>query len=407
VAVLRYWLWLSLKQGIGPKRIHTLLSRFGNPEEVYRADRRTLETCPGIKADEIAQLVDKDLTVAENVFNLCREKRIKILTPEHELYPKLLLEIPDPPYVLYARYAERINLNEHLTVSVVGTREASDKGMQNAETLSMLLAQQGVTVVSGMAKGIDGAAHRGALAGGGKTVAVLAGGVDIASPPRHAGLMREIIKHGMVLSEYPPGTPSIPGHFPVRNRLISGLSRGVVLVEVPEKSGAQNTVKHALEQSRDVFSVPADITNTLSMGSNRWLAKGALPVLDVSDILEVYQGPYKDLLIKNKPTGNIVETEPDEALLAIDKAPAKPKKKPKKKQESAPVKKAPQVDESDLSEEERAVLALISETPIHIDTLAEQGFSPAILSATLTTLEMRGLIQALTGKYFCLPNSDL
>jgi len=402
VAVLRYWLWLSLKQGIGPKRIHTLLSRFGNPEEVYRADRRTLETCPGIKADEIAQLVDKDLTVAENVFNLCREKRIKILTPEHELYPKLLLEIPDPPYVLYARYAERINLNDHMTVAVVGTRKATPYGLTTAEKLSAIMASQGITVVSGMALGNDAAAHWGALLAGGKTVAVLAGGVDKPSPPSHAKLMREIIKNGMVLSEYPPGTPSLPHHFRARNRIISGLSRGTVVVEAPEGSGALITSGYALAQNRDVFVVPADITSSFSVGSNKLLAQGAIPVLGPMDVYHMYETNYSAIMEKNRPV--LSQQKPIELYETEEIMAEKPNKQRVKKSEQVVQtdREEPKQPLPELTEEEQAVLAHLSKDPIHIDQLAAKGFSPAMLSATLTTLEMKGVVQAMSGKRFCL-----
>ncbi len=397
MAVLRYWLWLTLKPGIGSQKIHQLLDKFSTPEKIYKADKKALEACSKLKPEDVEQLCNKSLTAAETVFNQCQDKQIKILTRDHELYPKLLLSIPDPPYVLYARYAERINLNEHLTVAVVGTREATSYGLTTAEKLSAILAGQGITVVSGMARGNDAAAHWGALRGGGKTVAVLAGGVDKPSPPSHAKLMREIIKNGMVLSEYPPGTPSLSHHFRARNRIISGLSRGTVVIEAPERSGALITSTHALEQDRDVFVVPADITSSNSVGSNRLLAQGAIPVLGPLDVFRTYEHNFGDVMERNRPALNREEVDFSEESQAPKKKKRKNKEKPKKEQIN--VTNKPCVD---LSEDEESVLSLLSKEPKHIDELAALGYSPAMLSATLVTLEMKGLVQAMPGKQFCL-----
>ncbi|MBE7021978.1 MAG: DNA-protecting protein DprA [Ruminococcaceae bacterium] len=390
-------------------KIHELLNYFETPEAIYRADKSSIEAAlsrrigdrPVFRRADIAALSDKELKKAEAVYNACRDKQIKILTQEHELYPKLLLKLPDPPYVLYAKYAERINLNEHLTLAVVGTRKASRYGLSNAEKLSAILAEQGITVVSGMALGIDGAAHRGAIRGGGKTVAVLAGGVDRPSPPSHAGLMREIIKNGMVLSEYPPGTPSLPQHFPIRNRIISGLSHGSIVVEAPEVSGALITARRALDEGKDVFAIPADITSASSVGSNQLLADGAFPVLGPRDIIQHYEGLYGHVMEKNRPasSGQVEAWTPE----IPEKREIKKSKDKKTAQKNAVfpkavARKAPE----GLTKEEDAVYALLSEVPVHIDQLTTSGLAPATLSAALTTLEMKGLVQALPGKQFCL-----
>lgn len=402
MAVLRYWLWLTLKPGIGNQKIHQLLDRFSTPEKIYQAERKDFEACDKLLSEDVEELCNKSLTKAEEIFNRCQDKQIKILTRDHELYPKLLLSIPDPPYVLYARYAERINLNEHLTVAVVGTRKATRYGLTTAEKLSGVLARQGITVVSGMALGNDAAAHWGALSGGGKTVAVLAGGVDKPSPPSHAKLMREIIKNGMVLSEYPPGTPSLPHHFRDRNRIISGLSRGTVVVEAPEGSGALITARHALAQDRDVFVVPADITSSRSVGSNQWLAQGAIPVLGPLDVFRTYEHTFGDVMEKNRPASD------REQVGFLEESP-EPKKKRRKSKEKPAKETIKQKQEKEvnkpcvnLSEDENAVLSLLSKEPKHIDELAAFGYSPAMLSATLVTLEMKGLVQAMPGKRFCL-----
>lgn len=412
MAKLRYWLWLTLKQEISGRKIRALLDIFDTPEAIYRADKKALLAALSqereqqiFKPEDALALSDKSLSRAEEVYQTCQDKQIKILTQEHELYPRLLLEIADPPYVLYARYAERINLNEHMTIAVVGTRDASPYGLLNAQKLSAILAEQGMTVVSGMAFGTDAKAHMGALSAGGKTVAVLAGGVDEPSPRAHGKLMREIIKNGMVLSEHPPGTPAYPSHFLIRNRIISGLSRGSVIVEAPEVSGALNTARHAIEQNREVFVIPADITSANSVGSNRLLTQGAIPVLGPQDILGVYKNLYGDIMERNKPA-----SQPDilaeEAMLTGET--------PKRKRKSIISRKAPAKKEKepitepvlpqpppDLTPEESAVYLLLSEEPAHIDAMHGHGLSQAALSATLTMLEMKGLIKSLPGKRFC------
>lgn len=377
---IRYWLWLTLKKGLSCRKITLLLEHFKTPKDIYCAEEAALLKIPGLEPKERKAVADKSLQKAEEVIGVCKKRNIKILTFDSPYYPRLLSTIYDPPYVLYARYRERIDLNEHATISVVGTRAASTYGKNAAVSLSKALAEQGMTVVSGMASGIDSAAANGALLGGGKTIAVLGCGVDRCYPAHNRKLMEKIIAQGMVLSEFPPGTPPYSSNFPVRNRIITGLSLGTIVVEAPKTSGALISAGMAAEQNREVFAVPGDITRNLSKGSNALLQDGAKPVLEAEDILCEFRELYGELMEKNLPKGL---NRADEASLEKNKATIMAK-------------------HILLSESEKKVMKILSDKPTHIDRLAEQGIPPAELSAALTTLELKGMVKALPGKQYQL-----
>jgi len=373
---LKYWLWLTLKKELSIRKITVLLDHFGTPEKVFYATAEILASVPGLTKVERKAAEDKNLQRVYRVIEVCKKKNIKILAFDSPYYPKLLASIYDPPYVLYARCRERIDLNTHATLAVVGTRRASSYGKTTATSLASALAESGMTVVSGMASGIDACAAEGALSAGGKTVAVLGCGVDICYPPSNKKLMQKIIDSGLVLSEYPPGTPPFPGNFPKRNRIISGLSLGTVVVEAPVRSGALITARNAGEQNREVFVVPADITRAKSRGSNGLLQEGAKPVLDFKDILCEFEDRYSEELKQNRPILQIVEP--------------------------APAKGQPMPVTIPLDDAERKVMSLLSDEPKHIDQLAHQGLSLAEVNATLTLLEMKGLVRQLPGKQYIL-----
>ena len=392
---LQYWLWLTLKKGLKKHKITQVLEYFGTPEAVYIADRETLSEIPELSRAEISALCDKTLDKAGKVMAVCKKKGIKILTFDSPYYPELLAKIYDPPYVLYAKYKERINLNEHMTIAVVGTRKCSRYGAEMSEAIACDLAKEGVTVISGMAEGIDGAANGGALAGGGVTVAVLGCGVDRCYPPFHKKLMEAIINKGMVLSEYPPGTPPYPGNFKIRNRIITGLSYGTVIVEAPIRSGAINSANWTIEQNRELFVVPGDATRSTAKGSNKLLVDGAKPVLSAQDVLFEFKERFADYLEQNRP--EIFETT-EKIEMELEDTIEKPKEAEKKRKEP----QRPQVSLDNLNEKEQTVMKLLSEEAMHIDQLIEQGLSAGELSATLTMLEVKGYIKALPGKNYCL-----
>lgn len=405
---IQYWLWLTLKKGISSRKITALLEHFQSPGEIYSADEAEFAEIPGLTQADVAVLADRSLRSAGQVMETCRKKNIKIMTFDSPYYPRLLAEIYDPPYVLYARYKERIDLNMHMTLAIVGTRTCSGYGINMAERLGYDLAREGVTVISGMAKGIDGAANTGSLRAGGVTVAVLGNGVDICYPAMHKPLMEQIIEHGMVLSEYPPGSPPLASHFKPRNRIITGLSQGTIVVEAPVQSGAINSANWSLEQGRELFVVPGDVTRASAQGSNVLMTEGALPALSAEDVLGEYRGRFEALLANNRPPEKAVRpaiptysagTAGKPAGTRSVLPPRKPAAESATVPEAAP---APKPVSVPLNPREAAVLSLLTEEPAHADQLAEQGMTAAELASALTTLELKGLIRALPGRRYCL-----
>lgn len=389
---LKYWLWLSLALYQNSHKMTSLLEKFDTPLDIYNADKDDFRQIENITIKNIERLCDKRLIFAEQVMDECRKKGIRIMTFDSEYYPKLLANIFDPPYVLYVKSRNRIDLNNELTVAVVGTRTMSDYGRDTALKIGSDLASAGVTVVSGMARGIDGAALSGALSAGGKTVAVLGCGVDIAYPPEHGAMMQKIAETGMVISEYPPGSPPLPNHFPVRNRIISGLSSGTVVVESAETGGSLITASQALEQGRDVFAVPGMVTELKSDGTNELIRQGAHLVSSALDIISEYQSEYVNIFEKAMQTEQVrTQTEPAIVKKVVSKI-------------SAP--ELPSVDNNlykELPDNEKRIIDCISLTPTHVDTLAEKtNLSASELNSALTLLEMKGLIKQIAGKHFIL-----
>ncbi len=284
---ITYWLWLATR--CGARFGKRLLERFGSPEAIWQADRQAFVDIPRLNKNRLDALMEKDLTVAEHIQADCLKQGIQILTLFDEAYPELLRNISDPPLVLYVR-GTLPDFTDRLSISIVGTRNCTQYGKQAAWHFAGNLAQRGVIIVSGMALGIDGTANRAAIEAGGETVAVLGCGVDVCYPWQHKQLMEDIVRHGAVISEYPPGTEPFGKNFPVRNRIITGLGQGTLIVEAPKKSGALISADLALEQGRDVFAVPGDINRPSSAGCNARIRQGAAELVqEPADILSQYQ----------------------------------------------------------------------------------------------------------------------
>lgn len=284
---ITYWLWLATR--CGARSGKRLLEQFGSPEAIWQADRQAFVDIPRLNKHKLDALMEKDLTVAEHIQADCLKQGIQILTLFDEAYPELLRNIPDPPLVLYVR-GTLPDFTDRLSISIVGTRNCTRYGKQAAWHFAGNLAQRGVIIVSGMALGIDGTANRAAIEAGGETVAVLGCGVDVCYPWQHKQLMEDIVRHGAVISEYPPGTEPFGKNFPVRNRIITGLGQGTLIVEAPKKSGALISADLALEQGRDVFAVPGDINRPSSAGCNARIRQGAAELVqEPADILSQYQ----------------------------------------------------------------------------------------------------------------------
>lgn len=284
-AVLLDAIRLALVDGVGPITRQALVSRFGSPSKVFEAAPSDLRSVDGVGPKILANLVKarQDPSAAEELAR-CREREVDVLVPELPGYPRPLTTIPDPPGVLFVR--GKLQPADALAIAIVGTRHASSYGIRHAERLAGALARAGYTVVSGLARGIDAAAHRGAMNAGGRTLAVLGSGVLNIYPPEHVKLAEEVIARGAVLSESPPLAPPMGYAFPQRNRIITGLSLGVLVVEAGEHSGALISARHAMEQDRDVFAMPGPIDNPESRGCHRLIRDGAKLVQCVEDILE-------------------------------------------------------------------------------------------------------------------------
>ncbi len=369
---VKYWLWLHTREHLTSLKANALLTYFKNAENIYNAT--DFSVAEGIKLDKraIISLNDKSFNEIDKIIYYCEKNGVDIITQEDTRYPFMLRNIHNPPLLLFVR-GDISCLNDTLVISFVGTRKCSAYGIRAADKIAGEIAQYGVTVVSGMAKGIDTAAHEGTLKAKGKTVAVLGSGIDVCYPKQNKSLMEKIAKTGAVITEYIPGTPPNAENFPARNRIISGLARGVVITEAPERSGSLITASYAADQGKDVFAVPGDITNPCSVGTNRLIADGAKLIVCAEDILEEYRGEYPDL--------------------------------EKKAQESAPEKRNGAFENliSEYSEEDKVLLRAIGMGERHIDDIIEDsGLDSAQVLSMLTILEINGAVEQTPGKYFKL-----
>ena len=315
---IEHWVWLQDTLGPGSNKLAAVMARFDQPEEVFQATEAELKTAPLLTEADRAGLLAHDLTAAEKILRDCRRLGFSVMTCQSPVFPKRLLRIFNPPMVLYSR-GVLPPTDDEVVISIVGTRGAGEESCRAAAALAARLTRAGVLIVSGGAQGVDGAAHRGALAAGGKTVAVLGGGLDINYPKPNAELRKEIAENGCLLSEYPPGYPPLPGNFPVRNRLIAALSLGVAIIEAGNRSGALLTAGHALEQGKDIFVLPGEEEDPAFAGSNQLLQDGARPLLSAMDILGEYadQYPHKlDLRTAFSPVSEAYRNALEQAALA-------------------------------------------------------------------------------------------
>lgn len=389
----KYWLWLSLALGSNSRKITAVLENFDSPEEIYNcmAEERFI-SIQGISKDDISSLMDKSTKKVDDIWETCKNKGIRLLTFSSPMYPENLANIYDPPYVLYVRCKERINLNNYLKIAVVGNRKMTPYGKETTTQLAGNFAKSGALVVSGMAEGIDGAAHEAALACGAPTVAVLGCGVDVAYPPFHDELMDKIIENGMVISEFPPGTKPLGSNFPIRNRIISGICEATVVVEAKVKSGSLITADCALEQGRDVYAVPGNINLATSEGPNNLIKQGAKIITSASDILNEYSMFFDNIDIQHAEEEDVVKLE--SYSVTTDST----------TQASEEIFVESDTDfTKNLTPVEETLLKNLKMTPIHIDALCEAtSLSINIVNSSLTILEMRGLVSSYPGKKFSL-----
>ena len=350
---------LTMVSGVGPRTRKALLERFGSARAALLAGHTELCEVEGVGPKLCAKIVAAGELDVEREIAVCRDNGVDILLDTAAEYPRVLKEIHDPPGVLFVR--GKLLPRDALAVGIVGTRHATPYGLRQAERLGASLARAGLTIVSGLARGVDAAAHRGAMSAGGRTIAVLASGVLNIYPPEHVKLAEDVVAHGAVVSESPPLVEPLAGQFPQRNRIISGLSLGVIVIEAAERSGALITARHAMEQGREVFAVPGSVESRTSRGCHRLLRDGATLVESADDVLEAL--------------GPLVETAQRDDGQKI-RHPA----------------------ELTLNELEQQVLAAVGEEATLIDTVViESGLDVPRVLATLSVLEMRRLVRRLSG----------
>ena len=383
--MLKYWVWLSELKGLRNQTRLALLRRFGDPESIFYADADELLLTDGVERSQLKLLENHDLAPADRILADCQRLDIRLLTLSDAAYPGRLKNIYDPPALLYCKGRLPL-LDDLLCVAVVGTRDCTPYGVACAEKLGFGLASGGAAVVSGLAKGIDAAAIRGALRAGGVTVGVVGNGLDVYYPYESRYLYEDVASAGILLSEYPPGTEPASGHFPVINQIISGLSLATLVVEAPEKSGALITAATALEQGRDVFAVPGPIDAPASVGCNCLIRDGAGLVSDASDILREYEGRF---VLNLKESREQPETLGYQARMAPEPKPVAPTLSLRH-------------SDAELTDDQIAVLKALSDTePMQVDDLTELVEIPTrrVLSA-LTVLEIDQYVAQHPGKRY-------
>jgi DNA processing protein len=351
-----YWIGFNLVKGIGAVRLQTLLDYFDDLEEAWNAPADALSAA-GLPAKIVENFTRLRNSVdLEKYCEQIQKKGISVLTWQDEEYPERLKQIVQPPPVLYILGS--IEAADDWSVAVVGTRRITPYGRQVAEDLATFLARNRITVVSGLARGVDAVAHQAVIRSGGRTLAVLGSGVDRIYPPEHRQLAEQITRQGAIISDYPPGTPPESINFPPRNRIISGLSQATVVVEASETSGAMITANFAAEQGREVFAVPGSIISPQSKGANRLIQRGAHPLLQAEDIIDVLN---MSLLSEHRTARSVLPADQTEASL----------------------------------------LKVLGDEPLHVDEIRSQSGLPIdVVSATLTMMELKGMVRQVGGMNF-------
>lgn len=361
---LKFWLALNAIPGLGARRAKLLLEEFKTPRDILEASSGRLRSIPGIggKLVERIKAWEKYLDI-EKEFFLMEKHQVQALVPADSSYPENLSKIFDPPIVLYVK--GKLLPRDKVAIAVIGSRRPSLYGMKMAEKLSRELSQYQITIVSGLARGIDSSAHRGTLKSGGRTIAVLGSGLDRVYPPENKTLAKEISENGAVVSEFPMSTKPERGNFPRRNRIISGLSLGVAVVEAAERSGSLITVDSALEQGREVFALPGKVDSPTSRGTNKLIQQGAKLLSNSRDIIEELGG-----ICVEKEASPQDECPPKGPVLSLGR-------------------------------EEEKIYALLSQEPYHLDFFIQKSkLSASSVMSLLLNLQMKQLAKELPGKVY-------
>lgn len=399
---LKHWIWLTLRKGVAGQNARRVLEHFGTPELAYAADEEAYRMVGGLADSVIRSLMNKSLDQADVVLGDCDRYGIQLLTLQDSTYPERLRAIAQPPMVLYWK-GRQFAFDNEAAIGMVGSRQATPYGTQAAAKLSADLTRKGALVVTGMAQGIDASAVRGALKVGGPVISVLAGGIDRVYPRNHQNLYEDVAAVGALISEYPPGTDHRGEHFPVRNRIISGLSVGVIAVESARASGTLLTVNHAIEQDREVFAVPGPIDAPMSEGTNRLIQEGcAKLIMEADDVLCEFVDKFPGKLRLGRGASLPPEAEKQRLEGAAD---VPDQGEPRKAKEKPPEEDTVYLRWADckdkLTDDQREVLLALDGGAVQTDDLVERTQIPArrVLSA-LTVLQIQGYVAEESGKRF-------
>lgn len=398
MAGIQYLLWLSTRRGLSHRHQVELLDYFGGAERAYLAGREDYEPL-GLTEETKRSLCDKSLDRPQRILENCDRLGLFLLSCQDGAYPERLLQLSDYPLVLYGK-GRLFRFDEEVAIAMVGSRECSAYGVRMAGRIALGLAQAGVLVVSGLAQGIDAASLKGALQGGGPVVSVLAGGVDVVYPSCNRWLYEDVAARGAILSENPPGTRPDGWRFPQRNRILSGLCLGTVVVEAGERSGALITAHDALDQGRDVFAVPGPADGPMSTGTNRLIGQGEAKLVETAgDILWEYRERFAHKLRHPRP---MTQEEADQRLEAVPTPPPEPEPKPAKPapaEEELPL--VPRSGLEQMGEEQREIFFLLSEKPLSADDIVGRTEIPARrVNTALTLLQAGGYLKELPGRRF-------
>ncbi len=418
--MLIHWIWFAARSNLGDHNKAALLSHFGDPEQIYFAAESDFASIAGIGSDALQSLNDKNLSGAQKILDDCLALKIHILTLQDAAYPDRLKNIPDPPLVLYYK-GTLPEFDQEAVIGVVGTRRASAYGLSVAKQMGYQIGACGGLVVSGAAFGIDSMAMSGALTAGGCVVGVLGCGADVVYPPSSRGLYADLVRYGCILTEYPPGTPPYGYNFPRRNRIISGLSCGVLVVEAPRGSGALITARLASDQGRDVFAVPSNIDVDSGAGSNALLRDGAIAASSGWDVVGEYEFLFPE---KVHPAGEkarlqaypdevkLVRKKREKTALKVAENRAKPKESAKEKtvipkKDIDNLENEPYIDlikrEASLTSDEETIVDLLAEGRMLVDDVIEKsGLGAGGVLASLTLLEVKGIVRRLPGRFVAL-----
>nr|WP_160163467.1 DNA-processing protein DprA [Pirellula staleyi] len=374
---------LAMLDGVGPRTRFNLVDRFGSAQEVFTASQHELRMVTGVGPKVVQQIQSPPAwQEVEKLLDECTSLGIEVVPLADERYPPSLVNLPDPPGVLYQQGA--LQASDRQAIAIVGTRHATPYGLAQAKHFAYALSRAGYTIVSGLARGIDAAAHRGALDAGGRTIAVLGSGLACIYPPEHLDLAKEIAEKGALLSEQPPHSPPTRFSFPQRNRIVTGLSIGVVVVEAAERSGALISGRLAAEQGREVFAIPGRIDSRMSKGCHQLIREGAALIESVEHVLEQLESLGRDDLV---PPSRVRGANAKQRSLPSDSS---------SDSAAAPPKLAP--IPADLSAEERKIVELLSAEPMLIDQVTVRSKLPiSRVLSTLSVLEMKRLISRVGG----------